>query len=172
MTTIEPVAELEPQFSSPDAWPVAWEQVRESLAKAEVYLLSTMRPDGRPHVTPLVTVWLDEAVYFCTGTGPGERKRRNLAHNRYCVIMTGCNSLSGGLDLVVEGAATRVSDEAELRRVADVFSAKYGAPFRFTVRAGAFLNEEGGEDLVYEIILRKAFGFGKGGTFCQTRWRF
>jgi len=32
------------------------------LEKAEVFWLSTVRPDGRPHVTPMVSVWLDGAL--------------------------------------------------------------------------------------------------------------
>ena len=44
-------------------------------------------------------------------------------------------------------------------------------PFHFTVRDGAF-HGEGGLALVYEVIPAKAFGFGKGESFSQTRWRF
>ena len=129
-----------------------------------------MRPDGRPHVTPLVAVWLDGALYFCTGAD--ERKARNLALNPQVAITTGCNTLSDGLDVVVGGDAVKVSDDARLRGVADTYASKYGSPFRFTVRDGAFLNEEGGEALVYEVRPATAFGFGKGKAFSQTRWRF
>src|SRR5688572_32517124 len=72
----EPTAELDPQFSSANASPTPWEKARELLQKAEVYWLSTVRPDGRPHVTSLVAVWLDNALYFCTGKT--ERKAKNL----------------------------------------------------------------------------------------------
>lgn len=40
--------------------------------------------------------------------------------NSHCVITTGCNALNEGLDLVVEGEAARVSDEARLQRVAEL----------------------------------------------------
>jgi hypothetical protein len=36
---------------------------------------------------------------------------------------------------------------------------------------GAFLNNVGGEALVYEVAPVQAFGFGKG-AYSQTRWRF
>jgi nitroimidazol reductase NimA-like FMN-containing flavoprotein (pyridoxamine 5'-phosphate oxidase superfamily) len=169
MTVKDPVAELEPQFSSDGVTPTAWAEARSHLEKAEVYWLSTVRPDGRPHVTPLVAVWLDGALYFCTGRS--ERKAKNLAHNAHCVITTGCNNLSEGLDLVVEGDAVAVSDEAKLQRVADRYASKYDPPFHFTVRDGAFYGE-GGEALVYEVTPMTAFGFGKGESFSQTRWRF
>jgi general stress protein 26 len=166
MAEKEPLTVLQPGFSSADATPTAWSDARAQLEKAEIYWLSTVRPDGRPHVTPLMSVWLDGALYFATG--PGERKAKNLAHNAHCVMTTGCNALNEGLDLVVEGDATRVSDEATLQRVADVYASKYG--WHYTVRDGA-LYGEGGEALVFEVAPTTAFGFGKG-TFSQTRWRF
>ena len=53
-----PVTELS-AFSSPNATPTEWSQARDELACAEVYWLSTVRPDGRPHVTPLLGIWLE-----------------------------------------------------------------------------------------------------------------
>jgi hypothetical protein len=101
MAEKEPVAELEPQFSSDEASPTPWAEARERLATAEVYWLSTVRPDGRPHVTPIASVWLDDALYFTTGQT--ERKAKNLAQNTHCVVTTGCNVLEG-LDVVVDAA--------------------------------------------------------------------
>src|SRR5262245_26617137 len=134
MAEKEPVAELEPQFSSPGATPTAWATARERLAQAEVCWLTTVRPDGRPHVTPLIAVWLDGAL--CFSTGETERKARNLVGNPHCVLTTGCNALNEGLDLVLEGDAARVRDEAQLQRLADSFAAEYN--WRYTVRDGAF----------------------------------
>ena len=68
-------------------------------------------PDGRPHVTPLIAIWLDDSLYFCTGAT--ERKAKNLARNPHYVITTGCNRLEG-LDIVVEGDAVRISHEPTL----------------------------------------------------------
>ena len=165
-----PTGELEPQFSSEDATPRAWSEGRQRLEQAEVYWLSTVRPDGRPHVTTIAAVWLDDALYF--STGQTERKARNLAQNTLCVVTTGCNVFEG-LDVVVESDAVRVTDVARLQRLADEYVAKYGELFRFTVRDGAF-HIEGSESevLVYELAPAKAFGFGKGDSFSQTRWRF
>src|SRR5258708_4662531 len=119
MTGKQPITELEPQFSSGDATPTSWSDAIAQLEQAEVYWLSTVRPDGRPHVTPLIAVWLDGALYFCTGAS--ERKAKNLAHNAHCILTTGNNALNQeGMDLVVEGDAVRVSDDAKLQRVADV----------------------------------------------------
>src|ERR1700674_770174 len=101
MTEPDPVTELS-AFNSPGAVPTAGEQGRNKLADAELYWVSTVRPDGRPHVTPLLGVWLAGAMYFCTG--PDERKARNLTENPHCVLTTGHSTLEG-LDLVIEGRA-------------------------------------------------------------------
>jgi nitroimidazol reductase NimA-like FMN-containing flavoprotein (pyridoxamine 5'-phosphate oxidase superfamily) len=170
MDVYDPVAELDPQFSSDDATPTRWAEARDCLEKAEIYWLSTVRPDGRPHVTPLISVWLDSALYFCTGES--ERKAKNLAHNPHCVITTGCNALNQGLDLIVEGDAVQLSDEAGLQRVADTYTAKYGQEWRFTVRDGAFHGDDGNEAMVYKVTPTTAFGFGRGKSSSQTRWRF
>src|ERR1035441_8333255 len=78
MAEQEPVTELT-AFSSPNALPTEWSRARATLAGAELYWLSSVRPDGRPHVTPLLGVWLDGALYFCTG--PDERKAKNLSRS-------------------------------------------------------------------------------------------
>jgi hypothetical protein len=44
-----------------------------------------------------------------------------LHRQRHCVLTTGCGTLNDGLDIVVEGDATLVSDEAQLVRVADAY---------------------------------------------------
>lgn len=163
---MNPVAELHSQFSSPDATATSWEQARTQLEEAKIYWLSTVRPDGRPHVTPLFGVWLESAWYFCTGAG--ERKAKNLVHSPYCTITTGCNVIEG-LDVIMEGEALQVNDEAKLQRMANAYLAKYG--WQFTVQKGA-LYGEGGRAEAYEVTPVTAFGFGKGELFSQTRWRF
>src|ERR1700730_1662884 len=119
-----PVEELHAGLSSPEANPTDWAEGRRHIDEAEVFWLSTVRPDGRPHVTPLLAVWHDDAMYFCTG--PEERKAKNLRQNRHCILTTGQNGLDG-LDVVVEGHAVEVSDEAERGQVADTYELKYGA---------------------------------------------
>lgn len=167
MTMKDPVTELNTGYSSADALATPWDEAREELEKAEIFWLSTVRPDGRPHVTPLPAIWLDGALYFTTGEH--ERKAKNLAHNAHCVLTTGCNSMQEGLDLVVEGEAVRVSEDDLLQRLAGVWLSKLD--WRYEVRDGAF-HGEGGRALVFEVAPETAFGFGKGGPFSQTRWRF
>ena len=167
MTDREPTAELDPAFSSVDAIATTWADARSELERAEVFWLATVRPDGRPHCTPLVSVWLDGACWFVTGRT--ERKTLNLNGNPRCVLTTGCNDLSSGLDIVVEGEAVRVSDRGVLERVAEAFRAKYPDPFKFTIDD---FDGGGVEALVFRIEPRKAFGFRHLPTSSQTRFRF
>jgi hypothetical protein len=167
MTTSQPTTELGARFSSPDAAATPWREGDAILDKAEIYWLSTVRPDGRPHVTPLIALWLDDVFYFTTGET--ERKAKNLAGNAQCVVTTGCNTYGEGLDVVIEGEAKRVRDEALLQRLVDGYAAKYG--WTFTVRNGNLLGD-GGEAWVFAVAPDVAFGFGRGETFSQTRWRF
>jgi nitroimidazol reductase NimA-like FMN-containing flavoprotein (pyridoxamine 5'-phosphate oxidase superfamily) len=166
----EPVTELS-SFSSENARPTAWTRGRRELKEAELYWLSTVRPDGRPHVTPLLGVWLDGALYFCTG--PDERKAKNLAQNPGCILTTGRNDLDG-LDLVVEGVAVIVSDEIERHGVADTFESKYGPHFEAPDGTWEGLGEamRHGDVLLFRVAPSVAFGFGKGRLYSQTRWGF
>jgi Pyridoxamine 5'-phosphate oxidase len=132
---------------------------------------ASQHPDAHPHVTPLLGIWLDDALYFCTG--PNERKAKNLAHNAHCVLTTGCNALDG-LDLVVEGDAVKVTDPAELASAAHACESKYGS--HFTAPEGTWFGLgdtiRRGDALVYQVAPATAFGFGKGNPYSQTRWTF
>ncbi|MEU9124312.1 pyridoxamine 5'-phosphate oxidase family protein [Streptomyces sp. NPDC048506] len=169
----EPVTELDPNYSSEDAKRIAWSAAVGGMTEAEIFWLSTVRPDGRPHVTPLLAVWADDALHFCTG--PGERKAKNLAANAHCALTTstaGGNDLHAGLDVVVEGEAVQVGDEATLRRLAELYVEKYGSDWQFEVRDGAF-HGQGGRAVVFRVEPSTAFGFGRGESeYSQTRWRF
>ncbi|TDC75855.1 pyridoxamine 5'-phosphate oxidase family protein [Streptomyces hainanensis] len=169
-TSPEPTStEIDARYSAPGSAPTPWAEALRGLAAAEVYWLSTVRPDGQPHVTPLLSVWLDGALHFTSGAG--ERKVRNLAANPKCVLTTGDSALDRGLDLVVEGSARQVGDEAGLRRIADAFVAKYGEEWRYEVHDGAFRNRLAQRALVYRVPPSVAFGFRKG-EYAQTRWLF
>jgi pyridoxine/pyridoxamine 5'-phosphate oxidase len=169
MTADYPVTELDQRYSSENATPIPWLQAVASLEQAEVFWISTVRANGHPHVTPMIAVWLDQALYFCTG--PREQKAANLAANPHLTIITGCNTLQDGLDIVVEGNAVQLTDKVALQRVADRYLAKYGSDWAFTVTENGF-NGDGGFALVFEVTPTTAYGFGKGEAFSHTRWRF
>jgi general stress protein 26 len=172
MALADPITDLDPRFSSPGARPLPWSKARRQLQEAEVLWLSTVTPEGRPHVVPLIAVWLDGALYF--STGEDERKAKNLRLNTHVTIATGPDVLSEALDIVLEGEATIVSDAAKIRRIAKAYVAKYGEGWRLPGIDGV---------LTFEVTPSKAFGFGRrdghiglpsgeGEMFTQTRWRF
>ncbi|MFL6111975.1 MAG: pyridoxamine 5'-phosphate oxidase family protein [Catenulispora sp.] len=164
----DPIAELDPRFSQPGATVTAWADARRVMEEAELFWISTVRADGRPHVTPLPAVWRDDRLYFCTGAG--EQKGVNLRGNPSCVLTTGGNRWNWGLDIVVEGTAQRITDEARLRELAAAWETKYAGDWHFEVADGAF-HHDSGEALVFEVAPAKVLAFAKG-DFAQTRYRF
>src|ERR1022692_2168459 len=100
------------------------------------FFLGTVRPDGRPHAAGIGAVWHEGDLYFTSG--PGTRKARNLASNPACTISVKLP----GLDLTLDGTATRVTGPAIRGRGAgisrdigwragvtgDAFTAPYSAP--------------------------------------------
>jgi hypothetical protein len=121
-------------------------------------------------VTPLVAVWLDDAIHFATG--PAEQKAVNLRTNRHVILTTGCNEWERGLDLVIGGEAVRVTDESVLERLAQAWATKWDGRWHDEVHDGAFRHEGGtGAVLVFSVKPTKVLAFAKG-TFAQTRHRF
>jgi general stress protein 26 len=167
--TDAPVTNLDQRFSEPGARPTPWEQTEAALEQAEIFWIATVRADGRPHVTPLVAVWLDGELHF--STGPGEQKAVNLRTNPAVVLSTGCNEWDHGLDVVVEGTAVRTTDHAQLERLAGAWRQKWAGQWQFEVADGAFQHAGGGEAWVFSVAPRKILAFGKGG-FSQTRYTF
>src|ERR1700704_5832231 len=118
----EPTAHLVADFSDPNADPLPWAQAVAILESSEMFWLSTVRRDGRPHVAPLPAMWVDGKLHFCTGAY--EQKARNIASSAQCVLTTGTNAYGSGVDVVVEGTAERVTDNGQLERLAQVWKDK------------------------------------------------
>ena len=131
--------------------------------------LGTCRPDGRPHAAGIGARWLDGDFYFTSG--PATRKSRNLAANPACTISLRLE----GIDLVLEGEATRVVDPATLARVAALY------------REGGWPAEVAGDALtapfsapsagpppwrLYRFTFHTAFGVATAEPYGATRWRF
>jgi general stress protein 26 len=166
-----PVTTLDQRYSDPAASAVGWDESRRLLEAAELFWISTVRADGRPHVTPLVAVWVDGALYFTTGSE--EQKSVNLRANPHVVMMTGCNRWDGGIDVVVEGEAVQVTDEGVLTRVAEAFAGKWDGQWHYTIRDGRFYHE--GADWpceVFAVTPTRAFSHSKGRPFGATTHRF
>ena len=131
----QPVTELDARFSDPAAVATDWDETRRVLEEAELFWVTTVRADGRPHLTPLVAVWLDDAIYFATGVG--EQKAVNLRTNQNVILTTGCSEWERGLDVVVEGEAVRVTEESVLERLAEAWATKWDGRWHYEVHEGA-----------------------------------
>jgi nitroimidazol reductase NimA-like FMN-containing flavoprotein (pyridoxamine 5'-phosphate oxidase superfamily) len=176
-TATEPIAELDERFSAPDATARPWSEVLSVIDAAQIFWLSTVRGDGRPHVTPIPAVWHAGALHFCSG--PGEQKTTNLRANDACTLTTGTNAMTSGLDVVVEGHAARVTDGEQLGVLAAMW--KDQLDWDFEVVDDGFREKtpetdrgevEPGVAHVYAVAPDKVLAFGKGDPFSQTRYRF
>jgi Pyridoxamine 5'-phosphate oxidase len=57
--------------------PTPWARARGLLEEARpTYWLATVRPNGAPHVMPVLAVWVDGGLFFCAGEHT--RKAKNL----------------------------------------------------------------------------------------------
>jgi nitroimidazol reductase NimA-like FMN-containing flavoprotein (pyridoxamine 5'-phosphate oxidase superfamily) len=162
-----PITTLDTRYSEEAAEAMPWTEAVVVLEQAQLFWVSSVRCDGRLHVTPVVAVWTDGALYF--SSGPQEQKSRNLAADPHCAVTTGCNTWNEGVDFVLHGEVEIVRDLSQLQTVADAFGAKYGSDWAFEV------NDDGtfsGPALVYRLHPDQALGFGKGHPFSHTRWDF
>lgn len=165
----EPVTTVDERFSDPGAVPTPWATTEAALEAAQLSWLTTVRADGRPHVTPLVSVWLDGAAYFTTGRD--EQKAVNLRSNTAVVLTTGCNGWQGGLDVMIEGHAEQMTGLAAMERLAGAWAAKWDGQWRFRSAEDGFLHEAGGLAYVFRVRPDKVLAFGKS-PFSHTRHVF
>ena len=155
--------------------PIPWSRALELLEAASqtqaprTTWLSTVRPDGRPHLVGVGALWVDGKFYFTSG--PGTRKSRNLAANPSCAL----SMALPGLDLVVEGRAAKVTNEATLERLAQRYVAQ-GWPA--LASDGAITAEFSAPSAgpppwhLYAVTPLVAFGVATAKPYGATRWRF
>jgi general stress protein 26 len=165
----EPTTTVNALFSAPGAMATSWDDARRSLETAELFWITTVRADGRPHLTPLVAVWLDDVLHFCTGET--EQKEVNLRVNEHVILMTGCNQWDGGMDVVVEGRAIRITDQRTLERLAEVWTHKWDGRWNYEPGPEGFTGDGNRRVRVFAVRPDKVLAFAKG-DFSQTRHTF
>ena len=166
----EPITTIDTRFSDPNATATPWEETRRLLETAELFWIITFRMDGHPHLTPLVAVWLDGSLYFCTGDT--EQKARNLRRNPHVILAAGNLHWNAGIDIVVEGDAVQITDENLLKRLVTVWATKWDGRWQYEVREGAFYGEDGKPIRVFSVTPAKVLAFAKNPRFGQTRHQF
>lgn len=148
-----------------------WSRPRDLLAASPTQsgFLGTTRPDGRPHAAGIGTLWLDGDLYFTSS--PAARKARNLAANPACTISCSLK----GIDLILEGEATRVVDRQTLEEAARLYR-EGGWPA--TVEGDAFTAPFSAPSAgpppwhLYRFRFHTAFGVASAEPYGATRWRF
>lgn len=77
------------------------------LTERHLATLTTLRPDGSPHVVAVAFTWDDEARLARIITGRGSRKARNVARGGTRAVVA---QVDGARWLALEGAARLVTD--------------------------------------------------------------
>ena len=116
-----------------------WSEAQQRIADARYYWLATVHSSGRPHVRPVLAVWVGDAL--CTTSNPAAREGRNLDYDSNCSIAVSADDMH----IVLEGTASKVVESAVLERIAEAYRSKYDWPV--TVVDGAF-----------DTPLRRAYG--------------
>jgi nitroimidazol reductase NimA-like FMN-containing flavoprotein (pyridoxamine 5'-phosphate oxidase superfamily) len=154
--------------SEPLEWQRAASQLEDTSGNRTCWLATT-DPDGRAHIAGVGALWVNGKFYFTSG--PRTRKSRNLTRDPRCAISVGL----GDMDLVVEGEASKVTDDATVQDLAQRYAAQ-GWPAR--AENGAIMAEfsapsagPGPWDL-YELQPESAYGVASAEPYGATRWRF
>ena len=155
-----------------------WSRARDGLAAKpdpehpgadRTFFLSTTRPNGKAHSASVGALWYDGDLYFTSGDGT--RKSRNLATNP-----TGTLSVKlPGIDVVLEGEASRVTDAQTLEALASDYRA---AGWPVHVDGEAFTAEFSAPSAgpppwaLYRFRFDTVFGVATEAPHGATRWRF
>ncbi len=137
---------------------LTWDWVERRMTDARNYWISTVRPNGRPHATPIWAVWVEGRLYF--GTDRQSVKAKNLRRNNHVAI-----HLESGDDTVIfEGALV----EADVsRETQDAIDAEYTRKYGFHPQ----LEEEG--TVLYCLVPRKVMAWQeKDFPATATYWLF
>ncbi|UQX88654.1 pyridoxamine 5'-phosphate oxidase family protein [Jatrophihabitans telluris] len=133
--------------------------------------LTTLNPDGSPHVTAVGAIWADGAFWF--QSGESTRKGRNIALDSRCALSVATDQF----DLVIDGDARRVTDPATVAARARRWN-EQGWPARVDDSGLALTAEFNAPSagsppwFVYRIEARAATALATVDPGGATRWRF
>jgi hypothetical protein len=155
-----------------DAATIDWDEAGRLFAAERSYWVATTSDDGRPHVRPVLAVWVDERIYSTTNAAA--RKARNLT-SRPSAALT---AQAPAMDIVIEGPIAWIDDPQRLRRIGEAYQEKYRWPV--TVAGTAFNAPYAAPTAghppyrVYELTPRVAYAFGTDNNLGErsTRFRF
>jgi hypothetical protein len=110
-----------------------WSEVTNRLDKGEFMSLdnhppryttwlTTINPDGSPHVTPVGAVWDGDNLWF--QTADHTRKAKNIVRDARCSVSVTLEDC----DVVYEGTAEKVTAKKDVARIAGIFNKVGGWP--------------------------------------------
>jgi hypothetical protein len=133
--------------------------------------LTTLNPDGGPHMTAVGALWLDGSFWF--ETGRGSRKGRNLARDARCALSLSVREF----DLVTEGEARLVGDPHVVAKLARAW-VEEGWPCEVDASGTALTAPYSAQSAgpppwhVYRIDATSAYAVQTVEPHGATRWRF
>ena len=139
-----------------------WSWAAERLTGARNYWVATVQPDGRPHCRPLWAVWLEDGLWFTTGSRQAVRGLRSNPN-------VSVNLEDGTEALILEGVAEQVTTLADLHRFVAAYNAKYD--HTAVVDGGEIADAEGPIGPAYRARPRVVFGW-QSDMRDPTRWTF
>jgi PPOX class probable F420-dependent enzyme len=137
-----------------------WSWAEELLIASRNYWLTSLWPDGRPHVMPVWGLWYDGSLWFSSSRR--SRKARNLARDPRCNVTTEDTANP----VVIEGVAELVTAAEALADMLALENAKYGTSYTIEL-----LDPE--VNSVFRVRPRWAFGLRQDDFVgSPTRWTF
>jgi PPOX class probable F420-dependent enzyme len=135
-----------------------WSWARLRLRDAHDYWISTMWPDGRPHLMPVWGCWDEDGLWF--SSSPASRKVRNIEAGSAVTASTD----DARNPVVVDGVAELVTDAGAVRAFADATNTKYRTGYAY---------EFFEQNALVLVRPRSVFGLADGRfTESPTRWVF
>ncbi|WGW12382.1 pyridoxamine 5'-phosphate oxidase family protein [Saxibacter everestensis] len=100
-----------------------WSWAENKLRNSHDYWIATSWPSGRPHLMPVWGVWLDETLWFSSGSV--SRKVRNLSERPECTA-----AIDDAVDpVVLDGIAEIRGAEQDRQRFLRAVNEKYGVDY-------------------------------------------
>lgn len=137
-----------------------WSWAEERLITSRNYWVTTVWPDGRPHVMPVWGMWHQGSFWF--SSSKPSRKARNLTADPRCMVATE----DATNPVVVEGRATLVTDADDLAMMLALENAKYSTDYGIETLDPAM-------NSAFRVRPRWVFGLRADDfTGSPTRWDF
>jgi general stress protein 26 len=139
-----------------------WSWAQERLVVSRNFWVTTVWPDGRPHLMPVWAIWDIELQVLWFTSGVRSRKARNLAADRRCVLATE----DAANPIIVEGRGEIVRDAESIARVIALMNAKYETDYSVEFLDPAL-------NATIRVRPTWAFALAEGDfTGSPTRWTF